>query len=105
MSLWGADCSSSQSEDDPTLIEARSAVLRLASDPASVGLARRWLRSVCNQLLSRERCDDAEIVLTELVGNAIRHTDGLVELLIGRCVDGAGLRLVVRDESTRPVTP
>jgi len=50
----------------------RQAVV-LAAEPVSVGEARSWLSSLAAGLLARPRREDLELVVSEIVTNAIRH--------------------------------
>ncbi|MFJ1975489.1 ATP-binding protein [Streptomyces sp. NPDC087903] len=50
--------------------------LRLAGCAEPSGLARRHVRKILEGRASPERIDDAVLVASELVGNALRHTAG-----------------------------
>ena len=69
-------------------------VWRLPGEPASVGAVRHWLHA----LLSAESCsrvDDAELLASELVTNAVVHGEGSVTVTVW---PGAhGLRVEVSD--------
>ncbi|MBQ0850282.1 SpoIIE family protein phosphatase [Streptomyces sp. BH-SS-21] len=69
-------------DDDVTLLalrlpEARTTSLRLAPEPRSAPHARRFTtRTLHDWQLPPHLTDTAELVVTELVTNAIRHSDG-----------------------------
>ncbi|MEZ5115129.1 MAG: ATP-binding protein [Candidatus Nanopelagicales bacterium] len=75
----------------------------LAADPRSAGVARRMLRdhlalartAAAADDLADDLADDAAVVLSELVGNAVRHARGPIRVTL-RSI-GSGLRLEVRD--------
>ncbi|MFC5667403.1 ATP-binding protein [Kitasatospora misakiensis] len=74
----------------------------LSAVPESVGVARRRLRDVLRIAgvgLPEDRADSAELLVSELVTNALRHAVGEigVEVAIGVAV----LRVSVRDRSDR----
>ncbi len=50
--------------------------VKLADCPEPSGLARRHVRELLEGRASPERVDDAVLVASELVGNAVRHTAG-----------------------------
>lgn len=77
-------------------------VARWTPEPRSVPAARRWLSEICRRSRATPRCDDAELVVTELMSNAIRHAGTPVEVEVEFTSTGA-LLLTVRDGSTRPV--
>ena len=79
----------------------------LPHDLASAAVARRHVTDLLHrQGISPERCDDAALVVSELVGNALRHgrprADGT--LLVSWVLDGHRLRVEVTDGGgfTRP---
>jgi anti-sigma regulatory factor (Ser/Thr protein kinase) len=47
--------------------------VELLADPASVREARGWLRAVALGLVDESKCSDLELVVTEVVTNAVRH--------------------------------
>ena len=74
--------------------------LRVPFAASSVALARRQLRQWLADLsVSGGRIDEARVVLSELVGNAVRHAEPLPDgcLLVAWCLDGGRLRLSVTD--------
>lgn len=73
---------------------------QLPRGPNSASQARQHVASSCAHL-GRELRDVAVLLTSELVGNAVEHTDGGVELVVDRLP--SRLRVEVRDES--PVTP
>lgn len=76
---------------------------------SSVAAARRQLRAWMRaQGYSREAIEDGRVVISELVGNSVRHAQPLADgtILITWCHDGDGIRLSVTDggSSSRPHT-
>ena len=83
--------------------------LRVPFAASSVGLVRKRLRDwMTAQRLPAERVEEARVLLSELVGNAVRHARPLADgtLQIIWCLDGGALRLSVTDGggSSRPHT-
>lgn len=93
--------------------------LRVAHDPAGVGTARRrTLTALASCGLPTPLLDDVALVVSELVGNAVRHgapvPDGGVlvsweldgsRLRIEVCDGGGGPRGLLEDEGPRPEAP
>ena len=82
----------------------------LSRDPRSAGAARRLIASAVAGTQCEPAADIAELLVSELVGNAVRHGREPVELDV-RCVDGH-LEVGVRDgaldltvEDAEPVGP
>jgi len=74
--------------------------LRVPFAASSVSLARQRLRSwMAAQHIPAERIEEARVVVSELVGNAVRHARPLADgtLRIAWCLDGRALRLSVTD--------
>jgi anti-sigma regulatory factor (Ser/Thr protein kinase) len=75
--------------------------------PAEPGSAPRARATVAEHSrawgFGEELCDDATLIVTELVANAIRHAGTTIELRLRRIPEG--LRLEVSDGSPRPVRP
>ena len=74
--------------------------LRLPFAASSVAVARQRLRGwMTKQDIAAERIEEARVVLSELVGNAVRHARPLSDgtLLIAWCLDRGKLRLSVTD--------
>ncbi len=73
------------------------------AEPRSVGAARAAVQKSCQRWGYGRLCDDAKLIVSELVGNAVRHagTDIGLTLLARR----EGLRMEVSDGSSRPVRP
>ncbi|WP_344383896.1 ATP-binding protein [Streptomyces thermolineatus] len=76
--------------------------LHLPRDPRAVGVARRTLRAVLGGYGLRELADTAELLASELVTNAQRHTGG-ASLMRLSGVEGERVRVGVWD--TDPVVP
>jgi anti-sigma regulatory factor (Ser/Thr protein kinase) len=71
-----------------------------------VSAVRRWLKSFCNgAAYPAEVCDDAELVVSELVGNAVRHSGTVIHVEVAALAEVPGMWMCVRDESTRPIKP
>ena len=71
--------------------------------PESAGAARELVVDRCRAWKVEALCDDIALVVTELVVNAIRHAGTDVTVVL-QPIDG-GVRLEVRDGSTRPLRP
>lgn len=65
----------------------RQMCLHIAADPALVSRVRRALRGALSDWGVAELAEDMELIVSELVGNAIRHGSG----------DGVGVLLVAQD--------
>ena len=48
-------------------------VLTLTAEPSAAGAARAWVSSVAASLVARPRRGDLELVVSEIVTNALRH--------------------------------
>lgn len=76
----------------------------LAAQPASVSAARRFVRKVLTDAAAPVGLvDDAALVVTELVANAVLHAGGPIQLLTAVAEDAASVRIEVADSS--PVPP
>lgn len=76
-----------------------TAEVSVAAEPRSASVVRRFLRDTLTNWDASAYSDAAELVLTELVTNAVLHakTDIVVRVDLGR----GGLRLEVMDRSPR----
>lgn len=74
-------------------------VRRFAPQAPEVGAARGFLRETF-ATWGVTRCEDAELVVSELVTNAIRHGDGAPLVRLEQRPDR--VRIEVEDESDRP---
>ncbi|MCU1602893.1 MAG: ATP-binding region ATPase domain protein [Frankiales bacterium] len=79
------------------------AVAVLPPRASSAARARELVTSQCLAWGYPSLCDDIALVVTELVANAVRHANTDIEILV-MPLDG-GVRLEVRDGSTRPLRP
>jgi len=75
-------------------------LLVLPHDPASAAVARRHVTDMLHrQNVSPDRCDDAALIVSELVGNALRHArprhDGTLK--VAWALRGHRLRVEVTD--------
>ena len=74
----------------------RSATASFQRATASVGEARRWLSSFLQRhRLTMAVCDDAVLVMSELVTNALRH--GLGDVVARASIEDDTLQLAVTD--------
>ena len=73
------------------------------AEPRTVGVARAAVQESCQRWGYGGLCEDAKLIVSELVCNAVRHagTDIGLTVMTRRC----GLRLEVSDGSTRPIRP
>lgn len=81
--------------------------LRLPSTPSSVSVARHGLKSWLVDLGgSPESIEDARVVISELVGNSVRHaqplSDGSILVTWTRDDDGVMLSVTDGGSTTRP---
>lgn len=84
--------------------EARTeAMLRLPPEQASAAAARRFVREVCTNWGCEHTLDEALVVVSELVTNAVVHAQSSCDLRISRR-DGA-VRIDVRDEGAGSPDP
>lgn len=78
----------------------------LAPDPGAVAGARRFLReTLAGWGVGGDTADSAELVVSELVTNAVTHTGTPAELEVIREPDAGLLRVAVADGSTRHPAP
>jgi anti-sigma regulatory factor (Ser/Thr protein kinase) len=75
--------------------------LCLPPDLAELRRARRWTAQVCRRWHAERLCDDAVLIVNELVSNAIRHAG--TELLVELSGTETGVLITVTDQSTQPV--
>jgi hypothetical protein len=73
----------------------------LAAQPASVSAARRFVRRALAGL-GAPLVEDAALVVTELVSNAVLHASGPITLAVDRVGDGTAFRIAVGDASRVP---
>ncbi|GGY90528.1 ATP-binding protein [Streptomyces poonensis] len=73
-----------------------SYALHLPYDPRAARIARRTLRAVLAEYGLRELIDSAELLASELVSNAYRHSEGPSGLRL-RALGGGRLRMSVWD--------
>jgi anti-sigma regulatory factor (Ser/Thr protein kinase) len=86
-------------QPSPTPPQITAAVFRLRAEPESAATARRLSRPWLGELLPAESpvADDALLVLTELVANAVRHTAS-AHILCRLTASGDELHVAVEDE-------
>ena len=72
-------------------------------EPRSVGAARVAVQQTCQRWGYGQLCDDAKLIVSELVCNAVRHAGTDVGLTL--MARGHGLRMEVSDGSIRPIRP
>ena len=68
----------------------------LPKEPIAPGLARRMLDDL-NDRVPRERLDDARLLVSEVVTNAVEHVDSPGEIKIQVILDDRRLRIEVAD--------
>ena len=83
--------------------------VRVPFAASSVSLARRELRAwMRDEGFSRDAIEDGRLIISELVGNAVRHAQPLSDgmILVTWCRDRSGLRVSVTDggSTSRPRT-
>jgi anti-sigma regulatory factor (Ser/Thr protein kinase) len=77
-------------------------VRQFAADLASVAVARAWLAAELRDLVPGAPLDDAQLCLSELATNAVRHASSGFEVAIEGCDDR--VRITVSDAGDdRPV--
>ena len=76
-------------------------LIRLEPDGSSVAAARRFAHDCLTRWQLEKQADNVELVVTELVTNAIRHGRGPVTLSIGRRLK----RIVVQVQDPSPEQP
>lgn len=84
-------------------VEAGVVTAVLPPQPTSAGLAREIVATQLRAWQVEALTDDAALVVTELVTNAVRYAGTDMELRISPI--SGGVRLEVRDGSTRPLRP
>ena len=81
-------------------------VVVLPAEPRSAQHARSMVLAACNRWHAGEVCADTELVVTELVANAVRHAGTEITIRLASMVGTpGGVRAEVSDCSTRPVRP
>lgn len=75
-------------------------VTQLPPRPSSAGLARQVVGRQLREWHIESLCEDACLVVTELITNAVRHAGTELELRVEHLPDG--IRLEVRDGSQAP---
>jgi anti-sigma regulatory factor (Ser/Thr protein kinase) len=78
--------------------------LLLPRDPASVRVARRLVRDVCSVMRWPSTGEVAELLVSELVGNVVRHARSARFWLMVQATD-TGLRVRVIDADPHAPTP
>lgn len=73
---------------------------RFPAHPASAGKARALVSQVCREWGVPQVADDAELVVTELVENAVRHARTACDVVVE--LSGHTFRIEARDGSTAP---
>ena len=86
-----------------TRARSESATMRLPAGPEVVGRARAFTRDALDRWGCGAVVDDATLLVSELVSNAIRHTDGKSTLTLQRL--SGRVRITVHDTETRPPSP
>ena len=84
---------------DPARAAAASS-LHLPADAAAVSRARAWAAELCQHWKAGDVCDDAALLVSELVSNAIQHAGTAMLIELG--IAGNTILIAVTDGSTRP---
>jgi DNA-binding NarL/FixJ family response regulator len=82
---------------------SEAVVLALPAHPTSVSRARRFLRSTLHDWNLEQLVEDGQIVVSELVTNAVTHAKSAPELRLS--LKGSTLRVEVRDDGTGTPQP
>jgi anti-sigma regulatory factor (Ser/Thr protein kinase) len=86
--------------------EGNRLVAVLPAEPRSAAHARSLVLVACSRWDADEVSSDAELVVTELVANAVRHAGSEITVrLAALAATPGGVRAEVSDRSTRPVRP
>jgi len=83
----------------PSLTHVQPVSLDLEHGPSAVRTARHFVRSALREGVA-DLADDAELVVAELVTNAVLHATPPVSISVR--ASGSGVRIEVADGSTRP---
>lgn len=90
--------------DEPVPEGALVATYEVPADPRGVGAARRFLNdTLAGWGVAEDTVDTAVLCLSEVVTNAVIHTDGGCELRV--VLDGGVLSTAVRDEGVATAGP
>lgn len=73
----------------------------LPADPTAPRLARDFLRGACCSQHPTEVVEEAQLLVSELVTNAVRHGSPPIELQV-RCAGDDALEIRVRDANPAP---
>lgn len=73
---------------------------RLAAHPGATAIARELVATVCQEWDLAPLVADAELIVTELVSNAVRYVGG--DIMVAVVVSDYYLHISVRDGSTEP---
>lgn len=81
---------SAREQQDPIRADVRSdhTMVVLAREASSVATAREWMMAFVRGLVPKAQADDAVLVVSELVTNALRH--GLGEVVARTSIDHDG---------------
>ena len=77
----------------------------LPAEPQSAAEARSLVLVACTRWHTDQVCSDTELVITELIANAVRHAGTEIVVRLARLKTLGGVRAEVSDHSTRPVRP
>lgn len=78
----------------------RRVVDQMPAGPRAVTIARAMVRDCCERWRHAEVSDTAELIMSELASNAVRHTAGSIEVTVA--ARRRYLHLAVRDRSFEP---
>jgi anti-sigma regulatory factor (Ser/Thr protein kinase) len=88
------------------IVEGNRVIAVLPAEPRSAARARSLVTAACARWKAAEVCADTELVLTELVANAVSHAGTEITIRLATLAGApGGVRVEVTDSSTRPVRP
>lgn len=85
--------------------EGDQLVAVLPAEPQSAAEARSLVLVACSRWHAQAVRSDTELVVTELIANAVRHAGTEIVVRLSLLRDNGGVRAEVTDRSTRPVRP
>ncbi|MCQ8190771.1 ATP-binding protein [Streptomyces rugosispiralis] len=94
----GSPLSTARRPDTTTPATSGGTSWLLPSEPSSVPTARRLALAQLSAWTLHEFADDAELLVSELVTNALRHAGGPIRLTLSLCSGDRAFRCEVADE-------
>ena len=86
-------------------VAALHAIVDLPTTTQSIPAARRIVRHLLAGWSAEAFCDDALLLVSELVGNVVRHVAGRAPLRVELSLTGLVLHVAVLDASPTPPVP